>query len=278
LNLTKTARVLCHPRRGRTSPWRVRNCAWGGIRPATPQELAEERVRNSQEYEQLKVLREKQKFFVGYGRLLKEFNLSSADEEKFLGLLLDRERIPDDINQISRANDRVLRGPVSLQALRDVTKGTQQAIEAEIQEFLGPERTARFKDYEDNLPANLLVTQIQQASAILGASLSDAQVMSLTKIFSENPVSPEDEHGAIVPVAYSEMAPVSAGGLKFIMLPAKGWFVDTSGLLTVNFALSETARIHASRVLAGHQQIALNAIKDKQQAERMMAAAFNFRR
>jgi len=243
----------------------------GAARDATPAELKAAKIADSSEHTRLQQIRERQAVYVAYGRLLKLLGLKPEEEDILVNLLLDRRSLPGDVNA-ALPSDTLKSVTDPHQVVRSALKGAEKAIEDDIRQLLG-NSFEKFERYEDSLPANLLTIQIQQISAVSGSPLTDTQAERLFTVFQANPS--DQKSGIVVPVDIAEGAAFTRDGVHYAMLSPGKWFVDSNGLLSVNYTISDSAWEQASQILSRSQMSALQALMSKQQAERKIAQAFD---
>jgi len=256
----------------------VRTVPQGGgySRAATREEIRKETLKNSPEAQQLQLARKKIANFAAYGRLLASLDLDLGQQRQLLDLITNRQAIPQDVKDI--INQNFMDGKMKGVRMKEVRTLVEHAVaqaegenEAQMQRLLGEDKLRALRQYDENLPSNLLVNQVQQLCVLNGEPLNDEKATQLSGIFSAYPVSPTDRHGIVLPVAYREIAQMHASNVNLAVLAKNAWLTDLSGMLTVNYPLSENARIQAMHLLSSQQQNVLFTLREKQTAERTLA-------
>jgi len=238
---------------------------------ASEEDSQKELLAKSTEAKQLRFAREKVATFVAYERLLAKLQLNQADQEKLLDLLMDKLYMREDLNELM-VHRQIPKGG----DWRKDIKNLEQALDGEMQSLLGPEKYAAFRGYEQKLPSNLLTTQLQQLCVISGDSLNDGKADEIAEIFATYPADAEARHPAMLPIAYPDKGQIRTSNLNLKVLGKDAWFVDLNGMLSVNYPVSENARIRTISLLSPKQQSALYALIDKQQSERTTAARLGY--
>ncbi len=117
-----------------------------------------------------------------YGPLLKEIVLSPEDKERFKELLLDRQmKVVESGGMFMRLQgddtDRTA-------AMNDLA-AQQKDFDAQMQAFLGDERYAQYKDYNETMAERMAVNQLSQQLASSSNPLSEDQSRQLLEIMKQ---------------------------------------------------------------------------------------------
>lgn len=245
-------------------------------RSATKEEMRIEALNNSPEARRLRLARTKIANFAAYGRLLASLGLDLAQQRLLLDLITARQSIREDVGAV--INQQLIEGKMKglrkgelRTTIRDAVAQAEQDVGAQMQGLLGNDKLQALRQYDEKLPSNLLVNQLQQLCVMSGEPLNDQKAAELSEILSANPVIPADHKAIALPVAYREVAQIRATNVNLAVLAKNAWLADLSGMLTVNYPLSESARMRAAQLLSPQQQNVLFALREKQVADRTIA-------
>jgi hypothetical protein len=245
------------------------------VRQATEEGRRLALARKSPEFAALQDVRDRREARVLYGRLLRKLELDPAAEEKLIRMLCDRKHVPDDVDIGIQLQRKALAGQDILQISRDANRAENDRINAEIKELIGADRFVSYEKYVQHLGAELLTAEIQQLCAVLDDALSPAQAEALANVLVQNPVSPKEAVATVAPVLNREAASIDAGQYKFVMLAPGISFVDSSGVIAVNYPITAAAAAKTGGILSASQQAVLEALRRKQTADQQLAVLFN---
>jgi hypothetical protein len=185
-----------------------------------------------------------------FAELFRRLNLGTAELAAFKRLLADKENAVLDVVAISES---LPDGPLSSDTLRAGVRAAQTQVEQAIQNSLGSERYAMYRDYERTLAHRETVAQLEQRLSYGTAPLLPAQADALVRILVAS-APPENASSPAVSIVLA----ASGTTVPILQATAPAGRVTDEGIAQAQAVLAP-AQVAALRDLQVEQQAAARA-------------------
>lgn len=205
---------------------------------------------NSPQFQALRALQDKAGLDQRYAALFRELaqNGTSAQQiDQLKNLLVQRQEAMMDAMQAARQNGINPRTDSAdfQQAVNDATS----SVDSQIQSALGSAAYAQYQQYQQTLPEQATVSQLQQSLSYSGSPLSDAQAQQLVQLLQQ-----------------SQGPSASGGNVTFVYGGGPGRFFGGGG----GASITQQALAQAAGFLTPTQVQALQQMQQQQQAQQQM--------
>jgi RNA polymerase sigma factor (sigma-70 family) len=153
------------------------------IPPAANISQAFSRAMDDPAFRALLAVAQKSRLSIFYSPLFEDLALDPDHLDRFKELLVDKQQ------SVGDANRAALRAGAKQDAAYQGIAGAQRDIDADIQDLLGADGYARYRNYEATRGQRILVDQLQQSLSYTATPLSDEQASELIQALFKNSAS-----------------------------------------------------------------------------------------